>query len=592
MKEKKKYFILGGLGIVILGIVIIVILLFSSKDKSSIVFKNNETLDLHTKTKTSFDVALKSSLFKKNDAQYNITLYINEYSSSLDQAIYLKIIDPNNKEVKELANLEYTDEYGFLLNNNIGKINLVSNYELKKDHKVDTWQLELKTKEKTSDEDVLKASIVIQEASPKESVAINPVSLNNIAYQDDYYIYAGDVYYLNPYDITMTCNAKDVVKDARSNPNGCMKWYEISEDDKYISLILNNNFSKTIPMATNLNEQILNYLQEQTASWDNRLVFGNDYKIDNIDYSQYKARIFSLEELEYLLEFPTFTLDNYREDEYLNKYRSWLLDNLGTGSKRWVNGAYFTSTNLKDDISKNYALNIEGFALSVSDENTYGIRPIITIEKSILGINREIKRNMGTFIYDINSARSFYYQLKNMHGLGINKVYLNYNNDKFAWFMSLATSFGIKLIPNIKDLSLETIDNILKNGYIYNNKLYNVQEINLDLNLDEDKILDKVKDIDNLVNKRVKVSYNILNINENNKELLLKLSSFADNLNIKYNDYEQIKDYNLNNISIINSGIINEDNNLIIDNWASYSNYKLNENYIADRRNIANNWTY
>ena len=94
MKEKKKYFILGGLGIVILGIVIIVILLFSSKDKSSIVFKNNETLDLHTKTKTSFDVALKSSLFKKNDAQYNITLYINEYSSSLDQAIYLKIIDP------------------------------------------------------------------------------------------------------------------------------------------------------------------------------------------------------------------------------------------------------------------------------------------------------------------------------------------------------------------------------------------------------------------------------------------------------------------------------------------------------------------
>ena len=119
-----------------------------------------------------------------------------------------------------------------------------------------------------------------------------------------------------------------------------MKWYEISEDDKYLTLILNSNFAKTVTINPNVTETSLKYLKEVTDAWDDRLLFSEGYKEENIDYSAYKARLITLEELEYVLENPAFTLDNFAVSKnYIDTYRPWITDNLGLG--RWINSCFF-----------------------------------------------------------------------------------------------------------------------------------------------------------------------------------------------------------------------------------------------------------
>lgn len=385
------------------------------------------------------------------------------------------------------------------------------------------------------------------------------VELNNLSYLDDNYIFTGDVYYLNPYDLSASCNASNAVKDARNNPNSCMKWYEVSEDDKYVTLILNSNLAKAITLNADVTKTALEYLKGETDTWDERLKFPDNYMEDGIDYSNYKARIFSLQELEFILEFPNFSLNNYRIDfnDYINKYRSWLIENLGTNGSKWVNGAFFTSTSVIDDKSKNYAINKEGFAISISDDNTYGIRPIIVVEKELLGINRNKTKGANIAYLSEDSLNTYAgknsnyiaYNLKNMLAMGINKVYIengsNYS-DVLAKYINIGLQYGINVIPsytigNNKEDIIKRISNDLKNGFKYNKTSYYPNEIHL--TIENNDYLDVLKQVKEL-SKDIKISLDIEPMATMENEQIKELANYINYIDlILYNTGLSSKEY-------------------------------------------------
>lgn len=281
------------------------------------------------------------------------------------------------------------------------------------------------------------------------------ILLKDINYKDDNYLFSGEVYYLNPYDLDMLCQNGST--NASENKNECMTWYEISEDDKYVTLILNSNLGDPIEETNPISETAISYLNTLTSNWDSRLSFPNNTIIDGYDFSNAKARILSAYEIANIMSEPDWNKD---KTDFNFDYALYLKENLD--SETWYQGGFFTITPYDDN--RNYVVNKYGLDISMADGYTNGVRPVVVVEKQFLDTYHNKlpnKQNLVTYLstrmitVDDNAAENaIRYQVSKMRAAGIGRAYLNVGK------IELVDENGILLENRLESYYLEHQENI------------------------------------------------------------------------------------------------------------------------------------
>ena len=250
------------------------------------------------------------------------------------------------------------------------------------------------------------------------------ILLQDVNYNDDNYLFSGEVYYLNPYNLDMRCqNGTD-----NTNENECMTWYEISEDDKYVTLILNSNLGEPIDETATITETMISYLNILTSDWDSRLALPNNTIIDGYNFSNAKARILSAYEVANIIDEPNWDKDSLSFDLELVPYLGENLD-----FESWYQGGFFTLTPYDEE--NNYVVNKYGLDISVADGYTNGVRPVIVVEKQYLDTYHNKlpeKQNLVTYISgrmitvdDNATEENIRYQVSKMRAAGIGRAFLD-----------------------------------------------------------------------------------------------------------------------------------------------------------------------
>ena len=240
------------------------------------------------------------------------------------------------------------------------------------------------------------------------------------------------IVYLDPTDLTKKCNEDNLEPITAAGPNtGCMKWYAYKDDGTNYTMIADHNI--TTQVAWNSSSEnfkgpitALEALREattETASWDSKLVAPgtytaswtydrqqHSYTIDYVDYGN-KARLISAEEvaeitganieIDWTLQNGDwFFLDGTGKNWHTkvassskkSKY-AWLFDNTYDCTKSGcnveqnvVNQGYWTSSPDASDSANAWNVNNDGFLddYQVYASRTYGVRPVITVNKSDL----------------------------------------------------------------------------------------------------------------------------------------------------------------------------------------------------------------
>lgn len=211
------------------------------------------------------------------------------------------------------------------------------------------------------------------------------------------------------------CNDYKEENSEYKNTSGCLKWYLYSDNgDKTVNLLLDHNISNSITWNTRENlingpsDELLNTLKENTKNWvgvDNRK---DKYTLNlgeinyTIDYTGYKARLISAEEIKLIVED---TSSNEKGDIYFDKSTckfdrdstpkckyGWLFDRTQSDCKNYGcfnegGSSYWTSTAYSNDSYKTAYRVYLGFLSPSSVDYTdvsIGIRPVITIDKSLV----------------------------------------------------------------------------------------------------------------------------------------------------------------------------------------------------------------
>ena len=179
--------------------------------------------------------------------------------------------------------------------------------------------------------------------------------------------------------------------------SGCMKFYTFNdnEDDKTTLILDHNTTDKVVWNSFYKNsagnsftnaqgpKQLLDKLKEDTKDWQGTETPEN-YTMDQtgqgsnanytIDYSTYKARLISAQEIATIVENTTW---NERTDKTSLLLPKWLYENIGDG--------YWTSSSYPVNIY--YAWRVSGtggiHSINVNSSNG-GVRPVITVLKSKL----------------------------------------------------------------------------------------------------------------------------------------------------------------------------------------------------------------
>ena len=221
------------------------------------------------------------------------------------------------------------------------------------------------------------------------------------------------IVYLDPTDLTKVCNAENSVSTTETK-TGCMKWYIFNDDGDNYTMILDHNTTARIKW----NDDNKNVSYEES----NLYAVVEDLKITSGWIVE--PRIISAEEINtitgktdfdstnadswYYLDTLTKTKGTF-SDSVRSKY-DWLYNNLNlckTDSTDWGctiedknsytgygttgNGAtwgYWTSTTIGTADSGSNVCNVDRFGnLFINSANStyHGIRPVITISKSIIG---------------------------------------------------------------------------------------------------------------------------------------------------------------------------------------------------------------
>lgn len=352
------------------------------------------------------------------------------------------------------------------------------------------------------------------------------ILLQDVNYNDDNYLFSGEVYYLNPYDLDMRCqNGTD-----NTNENECMTWYEISEDDKYVTLILNSNLGEPIDETATITETMISYLNILTSDWDSRLALPNNTIIDGYNFSNAKARILSAYEVANIIDEPNWDKDSLSFDLEIAPYLGENLD-----FESWYQGGFFTLTPYDEE--NNYVVNKYGLDISVADGYTNGVRPVIVVEKQYLDTYHNKlpeKQNLVTYISgrmitvdDNATEENIRYQVSKMRAAGIGRafldvgkielvetengislenelesVYLEHQENMGRW-IKIAREYGIEIVPWLNysmdqdlfetdydgnqtwgDIAIQSlveyVEKIINNGYSYDGNNYRITEIHYD----------------------------------------------------------------------------------------------------------------
>lgn len=537
---------------------------------------------------SSAEITLKANN-KDNNAKYTYNLILNIFENEFVHSqnenvpeLLLNIKKPDGGILETLDGLVYTTYdgiSGFDITTKNGIINIASDFEISTTSEtVQKWEFTLIFLNLDADQAVntnkrFNANIIVRsddyvvnKSGKQEIYSYLPeVELKSESITDNNYIFNGDEYYLNPYNLDEICSENNFVNDANSSPNACMKWYEVSEDDDTITLMLNSNLGSYISETSNINTTALTQLKSLTDNWDSRLTFSNGFVMDDIDYGGYKARIVSLEEISNLFENPTYTVDYTVNSDIYNSYR-WVLDNVDFNARR--RGGFVTSTVY--DTNNNYIVNKYGIAISGTKGYGYGVRPIIHVKKDLLKLKRNyvpMKNNVTYWPKNViikeklNRDENIKYQIINMRAAGIKKVYLNmgkvsitkntdgtyyledtinsfltdYNNN-VAKIIKIGRDYGVDVIPwiNYPHISLtrnsvdyttdikygdyviaklaEYVNMMLTNGFTCDadNKVYYPREIHFDgepmSKKNQEYYLNVVKKISESINNRANLS--------------------------------------------------------------------------------------
>lgn len=171
---------------------------------------------------------------------------------------------------------------------------------------------------------------LLKEAELIESSLINPNSGKNVSmyelievtiledgtynYDFKYKYNNGTLVYFNP-DTGKRCSAKDyennlanydttnTLSDGTKSPtglkSGCMKWFVFNDDvaSDSLTMILDHNTSGNVAWSTNGStmKEVVERLKLDTDSWSETITLNK--KIDNFDYTGYKARLITADEV-------------------------------------------------------------------------------------------------------------------------------------------------------------------------------------------------------------------------------------------------------------------------------------------------------
>ena len=203
---------------------------------------------------------------------------------------------------------------------------------------------------------------------------------------------SGRVYYYNP-----VTNAKCTSAEAVSTTGtktGCMKWYSILDNgtSEKMTLLLDHNTTATVAWAssnTNANGpvEVKTQLESDTSSWNStikntaRLIEASEIaKITG--YQNWNNNWYY---------FHTNSTTQYTGASGTNKY-AWLFDNTRKCTTQGCNVAdyrtwgYWTNTAHSGSSSGTWFVSCGGSLSSVNvrDADHYGVRPVITVSRSII----------------------------------------------------------------------------------------------------------------------------------------------------------------------------------------------------------------
>ncbi len=233
----------------------------------------------------------------------------------------------------------------------------------------------------------------------------------------EYAIYTnGTPIYFNPVSGQL-CLESEAISTAETK-TGCMKWYtfnDTGETSSTINLILNHNTTATIAWNSNGSnedggDEVLTQLKSDTSSWLGVETRSDSYSVDNgwasytIDYSTYKARLMTAEDIAVITQNSSFDEPNARSIDWFfldsntqtqtattigTSNYSWLFDytngctsygcNIADSSNYgyWTSTAVFGRTDLVWIVSRSGQL----FDSNVDTVGNYGVRPVITLSK-------------------------------------------------------------------------------------------------------------------------------------------------------------------------------------------------------------------
>ena len=201
----------------------------------------------------------------------------------------------------------------------------------------------------------------------------------------------GTAIYFNPNSNSVCSKAEATSNTSKSN--GCMKWYTFNDDgSSTVNLLLDHNTTATVAWAstgTNANGpvEVKKQLENDIASWNGAV--------------KSTARLIEASEIAKITGYPNWNNNRYyfhtnSNTEYkgaagTNKY-AWLFDNTGSCTTYGCNVAdpstygYWTGTAYSGNSSN--AWGVSSFGLlnddTVNYAVIYGVRPVITVSRSIL----------------------------------------------------------------------------------------------------------------------------------------------------------------------------------------------------------------
>ncbi len=229
----------------------------------------------------------------------------------------------------------------------------------------------------------------------------------------------GTAIYFNP-ETGNICSAGQAVSTTGTK-TGCMKWYTFNDEGSTastINLILDHNTTALVAWnSTGINvngpTNVLNQLKADTSSWAGVPTRTDSYSLDNgtadytIDYDTYKAKLITISDIAKITGNTSFVEETSIGTEWFflnsnNQTRTittkgasryaWLFD-YTNDCEEWgcnivdtSNSGYWTATPMPTFDSLVWGLYGHGGIYYFPPEVTtyYGVRPVITIEKSVI----------------------------------------------------------------------------------------------------------------------------------------------------------------------------------------------------------------